>query len=222
MATTSNPILVIVEGTNGLPAPFETIRLETPSGPLAEVTYDPSVKQYTIPSYTLKKPIESFKFILKDSTGEYPPVNVKIGTMHVVLKSKLEGKNIGGISQDTKVADAHTQEKKAAFLFGVTFVIVLIALAIFFPVPSDFQYLVFRIVLALAGAGVASMIPGLLDITLPPWLKATGALAVFVLLFFYNPAALVTSPSKPNTETQPSLPKPLTVPTEKDSSSVKP
>jgi hypothetical protein len=50
-------------------------------------------------------------------------------------------------------------EKPAIFVFGVAFVVVLIVLAVFFPNPSDFQYFIFRTVLALAAAGVAALIP---------------------------------------------------------------
>src|SRR2546426_10916784 len=78
----------------------------------------------------------------------------------------------------------------AAFSFGVAGVIVLILLAIIFPNPTPFQYLVFRIVLALAGAGVGAMIPGILNVEIPG-IKAGGAIAVFVVVFFWNPARLV-------------------------------
>ncbi len=43
-----------------------------------------------------------------------------------------------------------------AFVFGVAFVVALLVLAIKFPNPALFQYNVFRIVLALAAAGVAA------------------------------------------------------------------
>jgi hypothetical protein len=83
-----------------------------------------------------------------------------------------------------------TDEKKLAFIFGVVFVVVLLILALFIPNPSDFQYTVFRIVLALAAAGVAAMIPGFLQVTVSTWIRAGGALAIFVIVYFYAPAAL--------------------------------
>ncbi|HTG34132.1 MAG TPA: hypothetical protein VLB76_14485 [Thermoanaerobaculia bacterium] len=83
-------------------------------------------------------------------------------------------------------------ERLAAFAFGVIFVIVLLALALFVSNPTPFQYIVFRVVLALAAAGVAAMIPGFLQIQIAQWIRAGGALAVFVIVFFYNPAQLVT------------------------------
>jgi hypothetical protein len=87
-----------------------------------------------------------------------------------------------------------------AFLFGVVFVIVLLTLAIRFPNPTAFQYTVFRTVLSLAAAGVAAMIPGFISLSISKWLRAGGALAVFALVYFYNPAVLVRSvPSQANT-----------------------
>ena len=78
-----------------------------------------------------------------------------------------------------------------AFVFGVVFISALLGLSILFPNPSDFQYLTFRITLSLAAAGVAAMIPGFLQVTIPNWLRAGGALAVFSIVYFFNPANLV-------------------------------
>jgi hypothetical protein len=88
-----------------------------------------------------------------------------------------------------------------AFLFGVVFIIVLLVIAIAFPKPTSFQYTVFRVVLALAAAGAATMIPGFLQVTISDWLRAGGALAVFVIVFFYNPAMLIIEP-EPDPTTQ--------------------
>ena len=90
-------------------------------------------------------------------------------------------------------------QRWAAFLFGVLFVVVLLSLAIRFPNPTAFQYTIFRSVLALAAAGVAAMIPGFIALSFSKWLRAGGALAVFAVVYFYNPAALVSSaPSQSN------------------------
>ena len=86
-------------------------------------------------------------------------------------------------------------QQLCAFIFGVTFIVVMLTLAIIFPTPTTFQYTIFRIVLALATAGIAGMIPGFLSIVIARWIRATGALAVFVVVYFYNPAALVSAPA---------------------------
>jgi hypothetical protein len=83
-------------------------------------------------------------------------------------------------------------QQRTAFGFGVVFVVTMLVLAILFPNPTPFQYTVFRIVLALAAAGVAAMIPGILELEFAGWIRAGGALAVFVVVYFYNPASTVS------------------------------
>jgi hypothetical protein len=85
-----------------------------------------------------------------------------------------------------------------SFGFGVTFVIVLIVLSIAFPEPTRLQYQVFRTVLSLAGAGVVALFPGFIEVKFGNWLRAGGALAVFAILYFMNPAQLAApDPSHP-------------------------
>ena len=96
-------------------------------------------------------------------------------------------------------------ERKAAFAFGVLFVAVLLGLAVVFPEPTAFQYTVFRIVLSLAAAGVAALVPGFLEVNVSTWVRAGGALGVFVVVYFYNPATLIVrateqSPTAPTSE----------------------
>lgn len=88
-------------------------------------------------------------------------------------------------------------ERIVVFAFGVAFVAALIALAIEFPNPTPWQYEIFRSVLALAASGVAAMIPGFLGVTVANWVRAGGAIAVFVLLLFKSPAQLVVESTPP-------------------------
>ncbi|MCI5180544.1 MAG: hypothetical protein D3911_14735 [Candidatus Electrothrix sp. AW3_4] len=81
-----------------------------------------------------------------------------------------------------------------AFIFGLCFVTALLVLAIWFPNPTAFQYTVFRITLALAAAGIAGVIPGMIRLKMQPgamlMIHAGGALAVFVIVYLLEPAAL--------------------------------
>jgi hypothetical protein len=83
-------------------------------------------------------------------------------------------------------------EVMLAFAFGVIFIAVLLALALFIPKPTPEQFEIFRIVIAVAAAGFAAVIPGLLHLTVSTSsklaLQAGGALAVFVVVYFYSPA----------------------------------
>jgi hypothetical protein len=93
-------------------------------------------------------------------------------------------------------------ERIVAFIFGVVFVMLILALAIWKPNPSPFQYTVFRIVLALAAAGVAAMLPGFIELTVPGWIRAGGALAVFLIVYFYSPVAMTGVTPKSEAEVE--------------------
>jgi 8-oxo-dGTP pyrophosphatase MutT (NUDIX family) len=83
-----------------------------------------------------------------------------------------------------------------AFGFGVVFVAALLILAVLFPRPTPFQHTTFRIVLALAAAGVAAMIPGVIELETSKvallTISAGGALAVFVVVYFADPPKLTS------------------------------
>jgi hypothetical protein len=92
-----------------------------------------------------------------------------------------------------------TWEKVAGFIFGVVFVATLLVLAIKVPNPTEPQFFVFRIVLALAAAGVAAIIPGFLNIeskTVLYVIRAGGALGVFLLVYLVNPPGIFRNEHK--------------------------
>jgi len=68
-----------------------------------------------------------------------------------------------------------------------------------FPSPTKPQYEIFRIVIALAAGGVGAVVPGLLSLQMnlgltsnqKVVLRAGGALAVFVVVYFYSPAEAI-------------------------------
>ncbi|MBN1813891.1 MAG: hypothetical protein JXA14_18790 [Anaerolineae bacterium] len=95
-----------------------------------------------------------------------------------------------------RVSGKVTVEQLLSFAFGVFFVTVLLILAVVIPEISEGQELIFRIVLALAAAGVGAMIPGLLNVEMKAsnhlQIRAAGALAVFVIVFLLNPPRWVT------------------------------
>lgn len=71
------------------------------------------------------------------------------------------------------------EQRTGAYIFGIVFIVLILVIAIFIPNPSSFQYTVFRIVLALAAAGVAAMIPGFISVEVGNAVRAGGAIAVF-------------------------------------------
>jgi hypothetical protein len=75
-----------------------------------------------------------------------------------------------------------------AFVFGVVFVATLLTLAIVIPNPTLSQLSVFRTVLALSAAGVGAVIPGFIHVQMKSFVRAGGALALFVIVYFFSPA----------------------------------
>jgi hypothetical protein len=77
---------------------------------------------------------------------------------------------------------------ECALLFAILLTVVSVAL----PSPTNFQYAVFRTYLAIAAAGVGSGIPGLIEVhsqTASFGISAAGALALFVIVYFFGPAS---------------------------------
>jgi hypothetical protein len=79
-----------------------------------------------------------------------------------------------------------------AFCFGVTFLAVLLALTVAIPNPTKAQLRFWIAVLALAAGAVSTVMSGLINVRLSLGkqlvIGATGAFAVFVIIYFQNPA----------------------------------
>jgi len=91
----------------------------------------------------------------------------------------------------------------AGLSVGVFFALIVLFLAVAIPHPTDTQFFIFRATFAIALAGVAAIIPGLLNVEgkyKSFAIRATGAIAVFVIVWFTNPPALIGDNSKAKTE----------------------
>ena len=94
-------------------------------------------------------------------------------------------------------------QRITAVAFGTSFVVVLLIIAIFIPSPTTFQIFVFRVVLSLAAGGVGAIIPGFINVQFKNWLRAGGALALFVLVYQVNPPALISETSETSESSEP-------------------
>ena len=78
---------------------------------------------------------------------------------------------------------------------GILFSISIFVVVIFIPNPTSFQILVFRGLFSISLAAIAAIIPGLLHVESRFQkfsIRATGAIAVFILVWLVNPPALIT------------------------------
>jgi hypothetical protein len=78
----------------------------------------------------------------------------------------------------------------------------MLVFAVWYPNPTPFQVRVFMTALATAAAGVGGMLPGVLTVKYKGIIRASGALALFVVVWFFQPAieqgvVKLESPSQP-------------------------
>lgn len=76
-------------------------------------------------------------------------------------------------------------------IVGIIFMIIILLLILFFPCPTSSQFFVFRIVLSIAVAGFASIIPGFFRLKYKGIITAGGALAVFAFIYTFNPGTII-------------------------------
>ena len=99
-----------------------------------------------------------------------------------------------------------------AFAFGIVALLILFAVALYTENPSPLLIMVSRVTLALACASVVAVLPGYIHLELSQRgaiaLRAGGAIAIFVLVYLFNPASYVIQsgcnpPQAPNNKIMP-------------------
>jgi hypothetical protein len=75
-------------------------------------------------------------------------------------------------------------EKVTLFSFGVVFFVILLAVAWFDKDPTPTSWYIYNCVLAMAAGGIAALLPGALALNWHPAIRATGALAIAVIVFY--------------------------------------
>jgi hypothetical protein len=100
---------------------------------------------------------------------------------------------IGIVLITIAVGSAFINQVAATFVFGILLLGSLLALTFIFPNPTLMQYTIMRIILALAGAGIATMLTGFIEV-ISNYVKASGALGVFAVIYFLVPATLGARP----------------------------
>lgn len=107
----------------------------------------------------------------------------------IVLNAKTI--NIGGFHMPEL---SQQRQILLAFAFGVIVLFFLLIVSLFIPVPSQYQEMLFRITISIAVSGIGAVIPGFLNLQLKFWgqvaIRAGGALAIFIIIYFFNPGTL--------------------------------
>ncbi|MEF3077400.1 transthyretin-like family protein [Winogradskyella poriferorum] len=109
------------------------------------------------------------------------------------LKVRFEEINlpVSGFNSNKKFCDM-TKKQQVTFgaITGLVLLVTLLIITLIIDCPTNFQSTIFTTILALAAAAFATVIPGLIDIRYRQIITASGALAVFVIVFFLKPAEL--------------------------------
>lgn len=98
------------------------------------------------------------------------------------LEPRMARRPVQPVPPPTVVPPVPAWEKIATYTVGVVLAAVLIVFAVLTPNPTDFQGKVFMVFLALGTSGIGALIPGFIDVSYQGWIRAGGALALFVIV----------------------------------------
>lgn len=98
---------------------------------------------------------------------------------------------VSGFDSKRKFIDM-TKKQQVTFsvVAGLVLLIGLAVIALIVECPTIFQDNIFKTILALAAAAFAAAIPGLINVKYREAITASGALAVFVIVFLFKPAEI--------------------------------
>jgi hypothetical protein len=102
----------------------------------------------------------------------------------------VSSKTIISMEQDIHGSDA-TKSNLAYLLLGLILLGASLYLSANIQNPAPMEVLILRVIIALGAAFAAVSLPGSVGVDLPKGIKAGGSLAIFVLIFFFNPADLI-------------------------------
>ncbi|MGD0571239.1 MAG: hypothetical protein ABSA78_22830 [Candidatus Sulfotelmatobacter sp.] len=94
------------------------------------------------------------------------------------------------MEQDIHGSDA-TKSNLAYLLLGLILLGTSLYLSANIQNQNPMEVLILRVIIALGAAFAAVSLPGSVGVDLPKGIKAGGSLAIFVLIFFFNPADLI-------------------------------
>lgn len=109
------------------------------------------------------------------------------------LKKKFEqaGLPINGFESKRKFTDmSKKQQIKYGIIVGTVFLVALLIISLIVKCPTSAQDRIFTTILALAAAAFSAAIPGFINVKYREMITASGALAVFVIVFLVKPAQL--------------------------------
>lgn len=142
---------------------------------------------------SLKEPDESAYANMQRMTKEYLPKEkwVKLKDLFLNNSLPIAGFDYSGANDLNKTPK---WQLILGLIIGLLFAIITLCAAIFIPNPTPTQFFVFRGFFAVSLAAIAAIIPGLLTVESRFQkfsIRATGAIAVFIIVWLLNPPQLL-------------------------------
>lgn len=166
-----------------------------------KATYDEFLQAHIKYRDTICQRINEYERLSAQSVDDLQRIGKK-ADLHLIPIERSDVRNSPGYTDPrtiialsgTPQADHRLLYQMLAFAAGIIFLGSILAIAIFIPKPEPFQVRVFTTVMAISAAGVATVMTGLIDAQIKLGTQlvvgATGALAVFVVVYLLNPAVL--------------------------------
>ena len=82
------------------------------------------------------------------------------------------------------------------FIVGVVLIIIIVFVTKIDKNPSPIAAFAYRVVIAIAAALIATGIPGVINVHISQGITAGGAIAVFVIVYWFNAAQIEPKPPK--------------------------
>ncbi len=95
-----------------------------------------------------------------------------------------------GFEAAIESGQTNKQQIRFGIIMGTVLLFVLLIIGLFVECPTQNQNRIFTTVLALAAAAFSAAIPGFIKVQYKKAITATGAIAVFVIVFIFRPAEL--------------------------------
>ncbi|MAZ86102.1 MAG: hypothetical protein CL693_00450 [Cellvibrionaceae bacterium] len=143
----------------------------------------------------LEQPDESAYANMQRMTKEYLPKEKweKLESLFKENTLPIAGFNYSGAND---LIETPKWQLIAGLVIGLLFSLIILLAAIFIPNPTPAQFFIFRGFFAVSLAAIAAIIPGLLTVESRFQrfsVRATGAIAVFVIVWMLNPPQLIGS-----------------------------
>lgn len=115
-----------------------------------------------------------------------------------VLKKKFKELNLPIYGFNTKNPWVMKKQIKLGIILGTVLLIALLVIILYVKCPTEAQNNIFTVMLALSGAAFSMVLTGQINVGYSKVITASGALGVFLIIFFWKPTQIQDFTNCPN------------------------